>query len=52
MIRGLSPAPGAWFDLAGVRVKALIRGSAKGAARPERRWTTNCSSPAARALCA
>jgi len=32
MIRGLSPAPGAWFELSGVRVKALLSRVGQGAA--------------------
>lgn len=32
MIRGLSPAPGAWFELNGVRVKALLSRVGQGAA--------------------
>ncbi len=33
-IRGLSPFPGAWFELDGVRVKALRTTLAKGSAAP------------------
>jgi methionyl-tRNA formyltransferase len=34
MIRGLSPAPGAWFELEGVRVKALLSRLGQGAGAP------------------
>ena len=34
MIRGLSPAPGAWFELDGVRVKALLSRRGQGSGRP------------------
>ena len=34
MIRGLSPAPGAWFELEGVRVKALLSRVGQGAGAP------------------
>lgn len=33
-IRGLSPSPGAWFDVAGVRVKALMSRLGQGAGGP------------------
>lgn len=34
MIRGLSPAPGAWFELDGVRVRALLSRLGQGAGAP------------------
>ena len=34
MIRGLSPAPGAWFELEGVRVKALLSRVGQGQGAP------------------
>jgi methionyl-tRNA formyltransferase len=34
MIRGLSPAPGAWFELDGARVKALLSRLGQGAGAP------------------
>lgn len=34
MIRGLSPAPGAWFELEGVRVKALLSRLGQGSGAP------------------
>ena len=34
MIRGLSPAPGAWFELDGVRVKALLSRRGQGSGAP------------------
>ncbi len=34
MIRGLSPAPGAWFELGGVRTKALLSRLSQGAGAP------------------
>lgn len=34
MIRGLSPAPGAWFELEGVRTKALLSRLSQGAGAP------------------
>lgn len=34
MIRGLSPTPGAWFELEGVRVKALLSRLGQGAGAP------------------
>jgi methionyl-tRNA formyltransferase len=34
MIRGLSPAPGAWFELEGVRIKALLSRVGQGAGAP------------------
>jgi methionyl-tRNA formyltransferase len=34
MIRGLSPAPGAWFELDGLRVKALLSRLGQGAGAP------------------
>ncbi len=34
MIRGLSPAPGAWFELDGVRVKALLSRLGQGTGAP------------------
>ena len=39
-IRGLSPFPGAWFEIGGVRVKALRSTKAEGSASPARRSTT------------
>jgi len=33
-IRGLSPAPGAWFELGGVRIKALLSRVGQGAGAP------------------
>ncbi len=33
-IRGLSPFPGAWFELGGDRVKALLSGLSQGAGKP------------------
>lgn len=33
-IRGLSPAPGAWFELGGIRVKALLSRVGQGAGAP------------------
>lgn len=34
MIRGLAPAPGAWFELGGARVKALHSRLGQGAGAP------------------
>jgi methionyl-tRNA formyltransferase len=34
MIRGLSPAPGAWFELGGARMKALMSRQGQGAGAP------------------
>ena len=34
MIRGLSPAPGAWFELDGVRIKALLSRQGQGSGAP------------------
>jgi len=53
-IRGLSPFPGAWFELGGVRVKALRSTLAKGSGAPGRvlddRLTIACGDGAVR-LC-
>jgi methionyl-tRNA formyltransferase len=53
-IRGLSPFPGAWFELAGVRVKALRSTLAKGSGAPggvlDDRLTIACGDGAVR-LC-
>ncbi len=51
-IRGLSPFPGAWFELGGVRVKALRSTKGEGdAARPAPCSTTSSPLPAATAPC-
>ncbi|CAA0113732.1 Methionyl-tRNA formyltransferase [Starkeya nomas] len=51
-IRGLSPFPGAWFELAGTRVKVLRSTRAEGAGRPgellDDRLTVACASGAVR----
>jgi len=51
-IRGLSPFPGAWFELDGVRVKALRSTKAEGSGTPGRalddRLSIACSSGAVR----
>ena len=51
-IRGLSPFPGAWFELDGVRVKALRSTKGEGTARPARvlddRLTIACGDGAVR----
>ena len=50
-IRGLSPFPGAWFELDGARVKALRSTKARARCAPARCSTTSSPSPAARARC-
>ena len=51
-IRGLSPFPGAWFDLGGDRVKALLSGMSTGAGKPgealDNQLTIACGSGAIR----
>ena len=51
-IRGLSPFPGAWFELGGVRIKALRSTLAKGSGVPGRvlddRLTIACGDGAVR----
>ncbi len=51
-IRGLSPFPGAWFELAGTRVKVLRSTRAEGTGRPgellDDRLTVACASGAVR----
>jgi methionyl-tRNA formyltransferase len=53
-IRGLSPAPGAWFDLQGVRVRAIDSRLAEGSGEPGRvlddRMTVACGSGAVRLI--
>ncbi len=53
-IRGLSPVPGAWFELGGERVKALLSAPAEGAGAPgaalDDRLTVACGSGAVRLL--
>ena len=56
-VRGLSPAPGAWFEAAhegrsGAHQGAAHRSSREGAGPPGTVWTTRSPSPAARAPCA
>ena len=49
--RGLSPFPGAWFELAGSRVKVLRTTEGGGAGHPARCWTISSRLPAAKARC-
>ena len=53
-IRGLSPFPGAWFELGGVRVKALRTTKGEGAGAPgtvlDDRLTIACGDGAVRLI--
>ena len=52
-IRGLSPFPGAWFELGEASAsRCCARRAARARARPARCWTIASPSPAARARCA
>jgi methionyl-tRNA formyltransferase len=53
-IRGLSPFPGAWFEVSGVRVKAIRSTRGEGSGRPgtvlDNRLTVACGDGAVRLL--